>query len=577
MKLAVLLVVGAVACTPVAPSVTLPPIDPLAGLWSAVRELGPEVRGALHIEERDGAMTAAIAGQRAAVTREGDRLSFALPDNRGSFRGRLDAGRIVGHWIQPPGVLARAYASPVTLEPRGEASWHGEVVPLDDPMTLLLRVAPDHTAFLRNPERNIGVFVGVRRVERDGDHIRLVGGRRDEPDGILAEGRLDVAAGTLSIDLPNLGGTYDFRRADAAAEAVFYPRGRTPAPYVYAPPPALDDGWPVGTLDEAGVDRAAITAFVEMLDQVPIDSIEASDLHAVLIARHGRLVLEEYFHGFTRDRPHDTRSAAKSLTAFLIGAAIHGGAPLDTTTPVYATMGRSDRDPRKRAMTLGHLLTMSSGYDCDDNSADAPGSEEKMQQQTEEPDWVRFTLDTPMAREPGTKAVYCGSDPNLAGGVLARKTGEWLPDLFREHLAEPLGIRRYHMNLMPSGDPYMGGGVHFEPRDFMKLGQLIVDDGRWQGKQVIGADFVRAATDPQVKIGDRLYGYFWWIQDYPYRGRTVRAVFAGGNGGQIVMAIPDLELVIAFYGGNYSSRASFIPQRTYVPEHILPAVEPAVR
>ena len=109
-----------------------------------------------------------------------------------------------------------------------------------------------------------------------------------------------------------------------------------------------------------------------------MDSIGAPQVHAVLVARNGKLVLEEYFHGFGRDRLHDTRSASKSLTSLLTGAAIRHGSPVALSTPVYEAMGDAAgarNDPRKRALTVEHLLTMSSGLDCDDSDPASRGNE----------------------------------------------------------------------------------------------------------------------------------------------------------------------------------------------------------
>ncbi len=474
----------------------------------------------------------------------------------------------------------RPFASPVTLLRHTGDQWRGTVDSLDERMTFYLMLAPDVSgitrAFLRNPERNLGAFLRIDRLERAGSSVKLIGRlSRDGPESTVVEGLFDSTGQRLSLDFPQLGGFFDFERADAEAESRFYPRGRNSAPYAYESPPARDDGWSVGTVEEVGIDRDRISAFVQHLIDTPIDSLGSSDIHGVLIARHGRLVLEEYFHGFGRDRAHDTRSAAKSLTAVLTGAAILAGASFDTSTPIYQALGISDSDLRKHAMTLEHLLTMSSGYFCDDSNPDALGSEDRMQEQTEEPDWWRYTLNVPMAADPGTVAVYCSGNPNLIGALMSRATGQWLPELFRDRVARPLGIEHYFLNLMPTGDAYLGGGMYFKPRDFMKLGQLAVNGGVWKGRRVVSQAWIERAISPLVQIGNRQkrrYGYLWWIEDYPYRGRTVRAAFAGGNGGQIVMAIPELDLVIAFYGGNYNDPALFIPQRVLVPEYILPAV-----
>lgn len=554
------------------------------GVWQAKRRLGPELYGPLTIVERSGAWTAWIAGHSAPVTFERERLSFEIAGNRGSFAGGLasDGASIVGHWYQPSGaMLGYGFASPVTLVRAAPRQWRGDVEVLDDTATLYLVVKANADgslgAFLRNPERNLGVFGGERLIVR-GSAVALTS---PGPDG---KGEREILAGTyraqtdtLSFYWPQRGGTFDFTRMGDDPANDFFPRGKTPAPYVYRPPLPRDDGWPVATLEDVGIAREGIARLIQKVIDTSDDSVQTLRLHGALIARHGKLVLEEYFHGYSADQPHETRSASKSLTAVLTGAAIEGGLSLKTSTPVYPVMLGGDvpaeLDPRKQRMTVEHLLTMTSGYYCDDSDSKAPGNEEIMQDQTEEPDWYRYTLNVPMAYEPGEKAVYCSSNPHLLGGVISRATGTPLPDLFRDLIARPLQINRYHLNLSPTNEPYMGGGIYWLPRDFMKLGQSMLNGGTWNGKRIVSREWAARSIAPLVEMRGLRYGYLWWVTDYPYQGRQVRAFFAGGNGGQVVVGVPELDLVVAFFAGNYSSRATLIPQREFVPNYVLPAVD----
>jgi CubicO group peptidase (beta-lactamase class C family) len=198
-----------------------------------------------------------------------------------------------------------------------------------------------------------------------------------------------------------------------------------------------------------------------------------------------------------------------------------------------------------------------------------------MLDQTEEPDYYRYTLKLPLDREPGAQGVYCSIDPNLALGVLNRTTGESPLDVYDRLVAEPLQNSMYAWPLSPAGQPYGGGGVWLLPRDFMKLGQVMLEGGNWHGRRILDAAFAKNAGSPLHDLRGIQYGYLWWSIEYPYKNRKVRAFFAGGNGGQVVMVVPDLDLVIAAYGGNYADRASLILQQEYVPSYILPAVREA--
>lgn len=540
----------------------------LDGLWRAKKVFGPEVRGTLTIEKEGDAYRAEIAGRVTRVRVDKNDVSFALADDEGSFRGHLRNDTITGHWIQPRGAnLGYPYALPVTLVRAGSSRWRGTITPDEDSFTHFLSIGANNI-FLRNPDRNLGRFLPIQRIAIDGSIVRLYGAN----DKLLADGQWDPDNDRLSVDFPNRGGFFDFRRATPADDRAFHPRGKSPAPYVYRKPPQEDDGWPVASAEEAGLKAGEIAKFVQFLLDTPIDSVHAQDVHALLIARHGKLAVEEYFHGFDRDQLHDTRSAAKVLADLLAGAAMQSGTKFSSSTPVYATLERQTDDERARRITLEHLLTMSSGLDCDDSNPNSAANEDRMQDEQPDADWPRLTLDARMVREPGTQAVYCSMSPNLAGRVIARVTNRWLPDLFRDGIAEPLQIRRYALNLQGNGDAYMGGGARLNARDFLKLAQLMLDGGKWRGRQVIPAEWARRSIEPRFELGGIRYGYTWWRIAWPFNGRNVEAFFAGGNGGQIAMGIPELDLAVVFFGGNYSDPVAYVPQREYVPRFILPAV-----
>jgi CubicO group peptidase (beta-lactamase class C family) len=557
----------------------------LAGLWVAKHDYGPGARGALVLQKTASGWQADFRGRRIPVDEADGVLSFEMPNGEGGFRAKLqpDGGIQHAQWFQPASPANPPFGSGISFEPDGPARWRGEVLPMYDTSTayLMVQERPDGSlgAFLRHREFNLGVRYNLDRLVRDGNSVQVTGRYRGEDsDRVLLKGSFDPDDEILTLAFdPPIDGNYDFRRA--GDESDFYPRDRIPGRYAYQPPLERADGWPVATLDEVDIDRDGIEAFVQWILDMPMDSVESMQVDAILVARHGKLVLEEYFHGFDRDTPHPTRSAAKSLTATLVGAAMQAGLPVSLSTPVYAVMNGGSvpegLEPRKRAMRLEHLLTMTSGTFCDDGNPDAPGNEETMTSQSEEPDLYRFYMRAPMDREPGAEAVYCSGDPNLAIGVLHRATGEHPMDLFDRLLGQPLQIARHIWYLSPSRQPYGGGSTNMIPRDFMKLGQLMLNEGTWNGRRVLSEDFVRRASSPLVELNGIQYGYLWWGVDFPFKDRTVHAYFAGGNGGQGILVVPALDLVVATFGSNYASRSGLEIQQGLTPRSILPAVREA--
>jgi CubicO group peptidase (beta-lactamase class C family) len=554
-------------------------VDELAGLWKAQRWFGPVARGPLVIKRSGSSYTADFVGHTLPVRLERGELSFELPNDQGKFRGKLQTdGAIFGFWFPPNSPTALVRPLPVTLRTVKGNLWSGEINPPDDTFTfyILARRRPDGSmgVFLRNPDRDMGALWAIDRIVRDGNSVKLISKPADGPEEDAAAGTYDPEDSVLTIYFGGRGGTYEFRRE--LGESDFYPRSKQPAAYAYGGAPlARDDGWPTATLDEVNIDRPTIEKMVQRIINSPMESVHNQQIDGVLIARHGKLVLEEYFHGQHRDKLHDTRSASKSMTATLIAAAMYAGAPLTLTTPVYQIMNGgafpASLDPMKRAMTLQHLLSMSSGYYCNDSDPKAPGREDTMWQSGAR-NFYTYALALPMAYRPGDTAIYCSTNPNLALGVLQQATGEYPLYTFNRLLAAPLKIRNYGWGTDPGGNPYGGGGAEFTLRDFMKFGQLMLNDGTWNGKRILSRDFVTRASSPIAKIGTRPYGLAWWIYSLPYGNRTLHAYAALGNGGQNLFVVPDLDLVVAVFASNYGDRVLFEIQNDLVPKQILPAV-----
>ena len=519
-----------------APSASQPAPEPkslqdLSGLWAAKKWFDPAVRGQLIIESVGGALRAQIAGRYAPVTKNGREIGFDLAGDQGRFSGTLDSdGAIRGHWIRPPTLLSYGRsASPVVLKSMGQGRWSGIVDPGNEEFSFYIfakRVADGtYDAVLRNPEFDLGNQRGVRRLVRDGDVIRLMAGRGNAQDQVLSSGRIEPDLEGFSLTFAGRGGTYDFHRDDSSS--LVYPRPRPGEPYRYVPPPTLGDGWPTGTLASEQIDRPAMKRLVQSFIDMNMEEADAPEIHALLIARHGRLVLEEYFHGFSRDELHTLRSAGKSLSGTVIGAAMHAGAPIRLDSRVYQVMNHgtfpAGLEPRKRAMTLENLLTMSSGHYCDDTDDNAPGNEDKINDEIQPPDVTGYFMAVPMATDPGTNSVYCSMQPHLALAMLQEATHESPLRTFDRLVARPMQITHYAWPLDTNGRPYGGGSVAIRARDFMKFGQLMLNGGTWGGKRILDASYAKAASSPLYHLRNIYYGYLWWAEYYPYKNRKFRS------------------------------------------------------
>jgi len=577
----------------------------LAGVWSGQLNYGPAVRGLLTLRRRHGQdWEAEIAGTRHRFPANGREIRFALPNRAGSFRGTLsrDGRRVDGFWIQPtgetedrtdPGGSGQSFATPLTLTRAGRDVWRGEVVPLDDRFTGYIQIAPEGDGFaaaLRNPELNDTGGISRYRVERDGDALRFTFHNED----------LDVAhPATLLHDperirlrWPELGQTLELTRRHSA-ETGFFPRPPGSAPYVYHRPEPIDDGWTTARASDVGIDEAAVTRLVQSLADADPTMRGPSLIHSVLVARHGRLVLEEYFFGTNRNTLHDIRSAGKTFSSVLLGVAMRHGAPISPDSRAYEVMRVrgpfANPDPRKNDIRLSHLMTHSSGLACDDNDEASPGNEGTMWRQRGQLDFWKYMLDLPMLHPAGTRYAYCSASINLAGGMIATATGTWLPRYFHEQVAVPLQFGRYHWNVAPNGEGYLGGGAFMRPRDLLKIGQTWLNGGEWNGRRIVDQAWIARSTTPLIDITPQTTGlsaddfgnYYgggrdalaWHTTTITAGGRTYSGYLASGNGGQLLVVLPELDLAAVITGGNYGQGGiwSRWPQRL-IGDAIIPTL-----
>jgi len=516
----------------------------LVGAWSSERSFGPHIDGSAIVLRRSGDTWNAHLGFE-DVKSAGSQSDATFTFSDGELRIRSHAGAVVGQWIQPNTVTTGyRFATPIVFTPSGDGMWIGRVHPLDDVQHFSLFIQPASagtlSAFIRNPESNEGARIGARRVVVSGNAMYL---RKEGSRDIV--GRVDQD-GSVIFHFDGYPDDFAFRKSTSGAMPKF----------AYHIPEPIGDGWATASLHDVRLDASKISALMRSIETTPT-SVGAPYIQSVQIARHGKLVLDEYFNDFTIARPHDVRSAGKSITTLLLGRAMQGGT-LGAQAPVYLFFPQyvpfAHDDVRKQAMTVAHLMTMSSGYACDDNNDKSPGNEDTMESQTAQPDWYKYTLDLPIVAEPGTHAVYCSAGINLLGGIISSVTNAWLPDYFYDTFALPMQFRQYGMWLMPPplDTAYMAGGDYFLPRDFLKFGQLFLDHGRWKGNQIVDNAWLIESAKPWASLnGPGDYGYGWHLYTYTVNGRKIKAISAGGNGGQLLFAFPQLDMMVMITAANY--------------------------
>jgi CubicO group peptidase (beta-lactamase class C family) len=332
----------------------------------------------------------------------------------------------------------------------------------------------------------------------------------------------------------------------------------------YAVPAITDDGWQVRALGESGFDIVPLRTL--------LDAAMGSEanLHSIIIERHGFLVAELYRNGkdksvyslFARRRAfgpevlHDTRSVGKSVIGLLIGIAQAQekigvlSTPVLDFFPEYSGQATSEH----RAITLQHLLTMSSGLQWHEGGAGRDDEHRLFWKRSP----YRYVLRHPVALPAGERFNYNGGGTALLAEVVARTTQSRFTDFAREHLFEPLGIRDWQWVSDLHGRPMAFNGLRMRPRDMAKLGRLLLNQGSWQGRQIVPAAWVAATLQPRISTGiaDLQYGYHWWAGTVQWQDKPLAWSAAFGNGGQRVFVVPDLDLTVVFTAGAYGDPRS---------------------
>jgi len=214
-------------------------------------------------------------------------------------------------------------------------------------------------------------------------------------------------------------------------------------------------------------------------------------------------------------------------------------------------------DERKEKITIKHLLTMSSGLDCNDWDKKSKGQEDKVYKKK---DWLQYTLNLPMVNEPGTVSNYCSMGAVLIAEIISQASGMTIDKFAEQYLFKSLGINNVswghtsNKKIIPSGKR-----LYMTSRDMAKIGQLILNKGKWNEKQIVSKKWIEESTTPKTKITGIDYGYLWWNIPFKANEKIFISKTALGNGGQYIMVLPELDMVAVFTGKAYNSQEDKLP------------------
>ncbi|MBK8812474.1 MAG: serine hydrolase [Acidobacteria bacterium] len=351
---------------------------------------------------------------------------------------------------------------------------------------------------------------------------------------------------------------------------------------VFAAQAQQQNDWPTATPKSVGLDEKALAAF-----DAEIASGKFGNMDGLTIIRHGKLVFDKrYPHDYEkiygadakketplnagdlsgpynyyaswwhpwyqRGELHTLQSVSKTITSIIFGVARARGDFPDIDTPVLKYFDESkiaNVDDRKRRMTIRHLLTMSAGLDWNE---ELPYSDPKNtgSQMEASHDWVEYTINRPMAFEPGQKFAYNSGATQILAHVFRVATGMDIEEYAVRHLFTPLGIRQFFWKRSPSGLVDAEGGIYLRPRDLAKLWYVFLRNGKWEGKQIITPEWIKDSLTPHMDLGPNVkYGLKWWL--YPYgKDNSMLAWSGNGFGGQRPLVLPEYDMVVVYTAWN---------------------------
>lgn len=314
------------------------------------------------------------------------------------------------------------------------------------------------------------------------------------------------------------------------------------------PVPEVDNSWKFDAPENHNMDAAVFERMHAAL--------EGSSVYAMVTAKDGVIIDEYYQEGYDEDSVFTLHSCSKSFTSALVGIAIDqgliGGADDLLSDYVPQVLDLADTDKQK--ITLRHLLTHTSGLEW----YEWGGGYSNWEEFRSAPNWVDYILGRNLVSQPGTAFNYSTGNTHLLAAALQQATGKNELEFGKENLFDPLGMESVEWETDPQGISDGGNGISMTARDAARFGQLYLNGGAWNGRQLISSDWLEASTSVQnngAGDGTGSYGYSWWTRSFG--AGNYDTYYAFGAWGQYIFVVPELNLVTVI--------ASRGPQNSYVP------------
>jgi CubicO group peptidase (beta-lactamase class C family) len=310
---------------------------------------------------------------------------------------------------------------------------------------------------------------------------------------------------------------------------------------------------------------------VARLDAAAERAASMPRLHSLLVSWRGELLLERYFNGARATRPANIKSASKSVISALVGIAIDRGFIEGVQQPIadyFPRLLANESHGAKRQITIEDLLTMRSGLESTSNRNYGAW--------VQSPDWVQHVLTRPLRRPPGMLMEYSTGNTHLLSAILTRAAGKSTWEFAQQELAKPLGFALPQWPRDPQGVYFGGNDMEMTPRQMLAFGELYLNRGRANGRQIVPAEWVAESLTLHTQSRRdtrRYYGYCWWSRELGGR----QTWYAWGYGGQFLFLVPSLELVVVTTSSTAVDRSRANHNRMIydlVERHIIEAIAP---